>query len=622
MKQPKHQLSQKPEFKLSFIPKLWEINPERQYLQLYEDWGLRLDPYEEFTLEDVTKVALTKSNFNDYAQFIGTKVPVSLYELSPVMGGYDGPIWYVKKFDLPLSFLHKKLLLHFWGVNYRAKIWLNGELVGEHEGAWLPFSVNISDAVKDTNLLIVRTDSRLCRDHDMILSDNYNHAGIHREVFIEAINASYIEDIAVKSKPTENFKKASAVVTASLAGEAFKGNLRFFIYEVEDLETNLLTTARKAVNSTKQISVQIELPNPKLWSPDAPSLYFVKLILEDEGKIVDGAGSTFGIRAFEIKKNKFFLNGQPIFLRGITKHDEICFGDFPRGGRVMSEKQRINEFRMIHKMNANAVRLAQYPNHPYNLDICDRLGLIVLQGWSTNYCTPTAAEKEELSQKFLKVGEEAIERDKHHPSLIMWEVADEFIQENHAEFIARASKLAHQLDDRPTYFTGVWRYSHPNCYDHVDVVCRNEYIGWYDISNPNPLPSELESHIKRGVREELEKYHQYYPNKPIVVTETGAEAKFGLRHQGDRLIRGTEEYQAHYLRFQIEEILRHHDYVAGIFPWCFADFMTRLESQTCQIIPHLNLKGVVSFNRQEKLGYYELQGIYEKIREGRLSEIV
>ncbi|GAH47179.1 unnamed protein product, partial [marine sediment metagenome] len=163
---------------------------------------------------------------------------------------------------------------------------------------------------------------------------------------------------------------------------------------------------------------------------------------------------------------------------------------------------------------------------------------------------------------------------------------------------------------------------HPKCYDHVDVVCRNEYIGWYDIPNPNPLPSELESHIKIRVQEELEKYHRYYPNKPIVVTETGAEAKFGLRHEGEKLIRGTEEYQAYYLRFQIQEILRHREYVVGVFPWCFADFMTRLENHTCQIIPHLNLKGVLSFNRQKKLGYYELQSIYKKIQEGRFDEIV
>lgn len=531
-------------------------------------------------------------------------------------------LWYIKKFQLPSSLLNKSLLLHFWGINYQAKVWLNGELLGEYEGAWTPFSFNISDKAKEENLLIVQTNNRLCRDHDMILSDNYNHAGIHREVFIEVTNTSYIEDVTIESKLSENFKKASVIVKTSLVGATFKGNLKCFVYEIDGTEAHLVTRMQKAVNSTEQISVQMELESPKLWSPDTPNLYFAKLTLEDEKKIVDGVGSTFGIRAFEIKGTKLLLNSEPIFLRGINRHDEMCVSDFPQGGRVISEKQRINEFRMIKEMNANAVRLAQYPNHPYDLDICDRLGLIASEGWSTTARSSNAAEIEEVPQKFLDVGRKVIRRDKNHPSLMMWEVADEFVREDHADFIVRCSKLAHQLDNRLTYFTGVERYDHVSCYNQVDLVCRNEYVGWYDIPNPNPLLSELESHIKKNVPKELKKYHRYYPNKPIVVTETGAEAKFGLRHKGEKLIRGTEEYQAYYLKFQIQEILRLHEYVVGVFPWCFADFMTRIEDQTCQIIPHLNLKAVVSFDRQKKLAYFKLRSIYKNIKEERFNEIV
>jgi len=620
------------DFQVSFIPRPWEVNVERGYLLLDSDWKFakgaarRLSTFDavidgvvdpaEYVLRDGTKIPIGElcdepfSGECDDSNWVTMDVPFNWYGLGKEMDEFTGSAWYRKEFDLDEDRLRERAVLHFEGVFYRAWVYLNGRRAGFHEGGYTPFEIDVSELAKPgRNLLAVRVSNAI-EEGDITIGDWWNYGGIHRDVYLEFTASTRIDSITVKTALEPDLSGAEVNFHIEVSGDSTRA-AQAYIYRLDGEKKEEIDSAAVGIAGPGGVEIPWETGNPALWSPDNPNLYFTKIILRDDsGEIVDGLGTIFGIRKFEVRGTELYLNNEKVFMRGVNRHDEFFHGEFPDAGRVMTAEERISEFSKIREMNANSMRTAHYPNHPDNYYITDRLGIMVIEeggpvGGPLNDDKYIAKIKRQLEEMYL--------RDRNHPSIIMWSIGNEFGGDTYLKYIREASEFMRSLDTRPLTFTETASRDVREGFEYVDVLSRNEYMGWYygGPLMPELDPGKLESIVKDGVNGLLDKYHEEYPGKPIFIMEVGAESVCGRHAEAPEksLARGDEEYQEQVLKHQFDTLLQRH-YVAGIFPWILSDFKTQSSGGTCQFTPHLNRKGLLCTDRTEKKAYKLVQDTY------------
>ena len=621
-----------PTFKVSFIPKPWEVNTERQYIQLRDGWRFFKEPMsakvalydatgdatdpKEFTLRDGTKRAIGDrcekpwTTSCDDTSWVTVSAPHNVYDLGYEMDRFKGVMWYRKEVDVSDNLVGRRAVIHFWGAFYRATVYFNGERVGSHEGGHTPFAVDITDRLRSgKNLIAVRVDN-IIGPLDMQIGDWWNYGGLHREVFIEFTAPDHIAELRISPELDKNY--ASGEVRFDVATQNAEGK-KLVVYAYRLLDDKLIPVgaASESVHS-ENTTLRLHISKPALWSPESPALYFAKAVLYDGNSAVDGVGDVFGFRNFEIRGEALYLNGKPIFLRGVNRHDEMAHGDFPDGSRATTDEERIGDFQLIKELGANAMRTAHYPNHPYNYYITDRLGIITIEEGGPVH---GQLDNDGLIDKYKQQIREMVARDRNHPSIVMWSIGNEFGGDTYLKCIRELAALSREIDTRPLIFTETSGQIVFEGYRYVDVVARNEYIGWYEGTGNKTVmtPAELEAAISANLPRLIELYHAQNKGKPIIIMETGAEAVAGRRSASpDQLERGSEEYQAFVLEQQFK-ILRRYPYVNGGLIWILNDFKTRRDKGTCQFTPHLNQKGLVSFRREKKLSFTTMQKIYKDI---------
>ncbi|MEW6200905.1 MAG: glycoside hydrolase family 2 TIM barrel-domain containing protein, partial [bacterium] len=546
----------------------------------------------------------------DDSSWVAVSVPHNCYDLGKEMDRFVGTVWYRRKIDIPQNLIGKRTVIHFWGAFYRTDVFVNGKPAGSHEGGYTPFAFDITENIRPGSNIIAIKVNNILEPLDIAMADWWNYGGLHREVFIEFTNKAHIASFHITSELNDSLSEADVkfdVTTENAEGK----KLAVFTYRVEDEKLHHFDTVTTTIGGETTI-VNLKLKNPSLWSPENPNLYFAKVIIYDGETAVDGVGDTFGIMRFEVRGEAVYLNGQKIFLRGINRHDEMPHGEFPDAGRAMSEEERINDFRLIKELGANAMRTAHYPNHPYNYYITDRLGILTIEEGGP---VRASLDDDRLIDKYKQQMREMVMRDRNRPSIVMWSIGNEFGGDKFLKCIRELSSLMRSIDTRALTFTETGHQTVLEGYQYVDVVARNEYYGWYEGTANLQVMSSKDLHmaITTALPPLIEQYHAENPGKPIIIMETGAEAVAGEHASSDeRLKRGTEEYQNGVLATQFE-VLRKYPYIVGVFPWIFADFKTQRASGTCQFKPHLNQKGLVSYYRQKKLSYFTIQKIYAEI---------
>lgn len=620
------------DFKVSFIPKPWEVNVERGYLMLDKGWKFFKGAPQKITSIDAaargianpksyilrggTKVPLgaecekPQAPECDASSWITVDVPFNWYDLGPEMDEFKGTTWYRKTFEVSAEQLKGRAFVHFWGVYYRAWVWLNGERVGTHEGGYTPFEFEITNLLKPgENVLAVRVSNEIGPD-DIQIGDWWNYGGIHREVFLEFSGKARIASLAADSGLDPDFSAASVRFTINIEG-AGADTAAFYIYRLKENGKELAGSLSATLTGAGARTAEWRMKSPALWSPEEPNLYFVKVVLFSNGKPVDGYGDVFGFSKLEVRGTKIFLNGKQVFFRGVNRHDEFFHGEFPDAGRVMTEEERIGDFRAIKEMNGNAMRTAHYPNHPHNYYITDRLGIMTIEeGGPIGGPLNDDAHIRKLEQQLG----EMVFRDRNHPSIVMWSIGNEFGGDKYLKYIKASAEYVRSIDRRPLTFTETGDRDVRQGYAYVDVLSRNEYAGWYGTVPADPDPRVQREFVRSGVAALVNRYHKEYPGKPVFIMETGAESVCGrhAENPAEKVSRGDEEYQENVLKFQYEELLKH-DYVVGVFPWILADFKTQNPAGTCQFTPHLNRKGLLCPDRTKKKAFYLIQGIYEKL---------
>ncbi len=567
------------------------LNGEWKYLiDPYENgfYNYRLQPFDE--MDDPPKSAyFTDSKPADKTELLeydwdtspSISVPGDWNHQFENLEWYEGTIWYRKKFSYQKSEASNRVFIHFGAINYHSKIYLNGEKVGEHTGGFTPFQFEITDLIQDENSVVVFVNNnRKPEGVPTINTDWYNYGGITRDVTLIETPNKFISDYLIQLD-RENPNLIKGYITANHSEAKFQVDIK--IPEVGISESVKLQDGKSEIT--------IEVDDLEYWSPENPKQYEIHISSPFE-TITD----QIGFRTITTKGPDILLNGNPIFLRGISIHEENPYLE----GRARSEADAELLLRWAKDLGCNFVRLAHYPHNRHMIRLANELGLMVWEEvpvyWTIHWENSETYANAEHQLKAM------IHRHKNSAATIIWSLANETpVSEARTEFLVKLANTARSLDATRLLSAAmeVHLEDDPNEYivgdplaDYVDLVSFNQYVGWY-----NGAPEKI-------VRS---KWKVPY-DKPVFISEFGAGAKAGFH--ADSLTRFSEEYQAD-LYTKTLNALSQIENLRGMSPWILVDFKSP-RRQLSVIQDGWNRKGLIGNNGEKKMAYYILQSYYHQ----------
>ncbi|MEG9434665.1 beta-glucuronidase [Edaphobacter sp. HDX4] len=527
----------------------------------------------------------------DFATAPTMKIPGDWNSQDPTLFRYEGVVWFQRNFEFQPQ-PGKRTFLHIGAANYRSFVWVNQKRICDHEGGFTPFDCEVTQVLKPgTNFVVVAVDST--RHVDQIPGigiDWFNYGGIHRDVSLVTVPEKFIDDYDVHLKHDATFSAANAnTLTGYVHVEGAPAGTKV---QVSIPEAGVSTTA--TTDAEGRAPFEAKAKTLQLWSPETPKLYKVHLASGDDSLTDD-----IGFRDIRVDGTRILLNGKAIFLQGANMHAEAPY----RGGRVNNDEDVKNIFSFLKDLNANFVRLCHYPHDERMEREADRDGIMI---WSEiPIWQRISYEKPEVYAKAVTMLNEMIRRDRNKASVIMWSVSNETPNmPARTSFLTNLANEARRLDStRP--ITSALIGPHPKGNQMVqddplisalDIVGQNEYVGWYE-----------------GKPEDADTMVWTMPNKPILMSEFGAEAKFGVH--GGKNERWAEEQQVNVYEHQFVMINKIPQ-VRGLVPWVLMDFRSPTRN-----IPKLqdgyNRKGLFSEKGEKKMAFYLFQKTYKEHSVGK-----
>ena len=497
---------------------------------------------------------------------------------------YEGTVWFKKSFDYKPKD-KKHVILYFGAVNYEAIVYLNGELLGKHEGGFTPFNFDVTKFIKEgENFVILKVDNKRNPNNvPTIIFDWWNYGGITRDVFLVEVDEVYIQNYKFAlDKKDENTALFSVELNTKVEGK--KIDVSFPDLKIKE---SFITDEEGKASGT------IKIKNLSLWSPENPKLYAVELKLDDET-----LEDNIGFRTIETSGKKIILNGKHIYLRGISIHEEKPNG----GGRANSPEDAQTLLSWAKELGCNYVRLAHYPHNEYMVREAEKMGILV---WSEIPVYWTIAwENPDTLKNAKQQLTDMIARDQNRANVIIWSIGNETPQgEAREKFLAQLAKLARSLDDTrlismAMQVTSADNYVNrleDNMNEYVDVISFNQYIGWYrDVNDASKMSWEIPY------------------DKPIIISEFGGGAKYGLH--GEKNERWTEEFQENLYKENVA-MLDKIDGLSGTTPWILKDFRSPRRVLN-GIQDYYNRKGLFSDEGEKKKAFYVMKEWYEtKLKE-------
>jgi beta-glucuronidase len=496
---------------------------------------------------------------------------------------YEGTVWYRRKFDYAAR-PGTRQFLHFGAANYEAHVYLNGQKLGSHVGGFTPFQFEVTGRLLPTgNSLVVRVNNqRHPEGVPTVNTDWWNYGGLTRDVTLLETPALFIRDYTLTLQ-----RGTTDRVTGSVDLDHYAGDLAVRI-EIPELGFS----AEAPVDRGGRAKFDLTVPGLTLWTPENPKLYTV--VFSAGGDRIE---ERLGFRTIATRGTDILLNGRPVFLRGISLHEENPL----RGGRATTAAEARQLLGWAKELGCNYVRLAHYPHNDWMARTADELGLLLWAEvpvyWTIHWDDPAtfANARDQLAG--------LIARDKNRASVIIWSVANETpVTPARTEFLGRLITLARSLDPTRLVSAAMERHSPPGdpltsivedpLAELTDLCSFNEYIGWY-----------------AGRIEDCAKTKWIIPyDKPVIISEFGADALQGLH--GDKGARFTEEYQAELYRATLA-MLEKIPQLRGLTPWILCDFRSPR-----RMLPHIqdgwNRKGLIGENGTRKQAFAVLQAYYAK----------
>jgi beta-glucuronidase len=583
-------------------------NEYRNTLNLSGIWNFRIDSL---------NVGEKEQWFNGLKESRSIAVPGSWNEQFEDTRDYMDLAWYEKETYIPSSWKGQRIFIRIGSANYAAKIWVNGVPLGKHEGGHLPFAFEISSLLKwdSNNRISIQIENVLkpirvptggataggfFNSNPKANFDFFPYSGLNRAVVLYTVpSAASIRDVTVKT----DFTATNGVVEVKVEqeGKATQGKVTVSGNN-KKYEANISFSNGQAIASVK-------IPDVRLWSPDDPFLYTVSVTIDDGKNTLDHFAIETGVRTISANDKQILLNGKPVFLKGFGKHE-----DFPIFGRGTAYPVIVKDYSLLKWVGANSYRTSHYPYDEEYMNMADREGILIIDeipavGLYFHGDTTELKLRQETCKQYIK---ELITRDKNHPSVVMWSIANEPFPPN----ISLSPQDVKQADPKSTalfaaLFKQVKELDPTRLKTLVgvmggpvewlalsDVVCINRYWGWY--TNPGD--------IKTGAAMLSKELDELYAQlkKPIIITEFGADTYPGMHSNPPEMF--TEEYQTEFIKAYLD-VADTKDFVAGMHVWAFADFKT---GQGVIRFGGMNYKGVFTRDRRPKMAAHYLRSRWLK----------
>ncbi len=521
----------------------------------------------------------------DFSTAPTLKVPGDWNTQDPTLFRFEGVVWYQRDFDFQPK-PNTRTFLHIGAANYLSYVWVNQKRICDHEGGYTPFDCEITDAIKPgSNFVVIAVDST--RHVDGIPSvdiDWFNYGGLTRDVSLVSVPKQFIDDYDVHLKHGTTFSADDATtlngyihVVGATAGTPVSLRIP---------EAGVATIVQ--TDGDGKAPFEVKARKLDLWSPQTPKLYKVELA-SGEDELTDD----IGFRDIRVDGTRILLNGKAIFLQGANMHAEAPY----RTGRAYSQEDADNILGFLKDMNANFVRFAHYPHDERMERTADRDGIMI---WSEiPLWQRISFSKPEVYDKATHMLNEMIRRDRNKASVILWSVSNETPNNpTRTEFLTNLANEARRLDPtRPiTSALNTARASGSTMVlddpfaNALDVVGVNQYIGWYQ---------------KRP--EDADSITWTLPQKPILISEFGAEAKKGVHGGIDQ--RWAEEQQVNVFQHQFV-MLNKIPQLRGLVPWVLMDF--RSPTRNIPVLQDgFNRKGLLSEKGEKKQAFDLFQKAYK-----------
>lgn len=533
--------------------------------------------------------------------------------LDDAPGIRTGVCWYKKQLYIPESMQKKQVYIYFEGANQDAVVFVNNNEVGSHYGGYTAFCFNITDFLNrgGKNTLTVQLDNSLNPDVPPVGGDMERFGGIYRDVYLIAKNDVHFDIGFFASSgvfiTTPEVTKQNAVIqlrTHVVNEEEDKLKLKFTVFD--EAGKPVLSSSIFAESSITHYRMSIA--NPQLWTPDNPYRYtLVSQIYNEKGEVMDEVSQPFGIRTLAADKDKgILINGSPIFIKGIGKHQ-----DYDQLGYAVANEVLRNDVVLLKKMGANLLR-SHYPLDPVTYDACDELGVMV---WGKIPIMDKVNHTPEFMANAKTMMREVMYQNFNRPSFILWGFACEIfgdmdwywpkprdpekVEENLKKTEAFSKEMEafireidpyrltandYHTDPTPEY------YLQANQTNLQMVNAWNLYQGWYH----NSLDT---------IGWALETFRAYNPDVAFLIAEFGAGSDPRLHAYEPTIFDFTTEYQDKFHQAYLAEVNKY-DFVHGMCIWTLVDFQV---SGRADAVPHINSKGLLRADRTPKDSYYLYQ---------------
>ena len=617
----------------------------RQITSLNGEWSYIVDPMNNGLPESSffggfpknktqkTGMELIEYNFETAAKI---QIPGAWNAIDEKLFFYRGPVWLYKKFNYQLK---KEAITHLYieGSNFTTKIFINGSIVGEFEGGYVPFNFDISKYLKDgENILLVQTDNTLNKSSvPTQKTDWWPWGGIVGDVYILETPKKFIQNAYLQLNP-EKFSEAlfNVEMNQELSGQRI-------VLEIPELQfkDEFITNATGFIRESIKIT-------PQLWSPDDPKLY--KVIISTDQEIIS---DEIGFRSIKVKGQNIYLNNSEIQFKGISMHSE------PVGipGPAFSKEHFQDLLLTAKDLNINFIRAAHYPYTRHLAKVADRLGLMLWEEvpvyWNIDW------DNSETLNIATNQITRLVQRDQNRASVVVWSVANETpLSSSRMKFLNTLLSEIEVIDStRLTTaallsgseeqfkalvlvlalkgFNSQWVNPQEKAIfrfildqanipidselnfsisiddplgESVDLISYNEYFGWYYVTFFTDQMMISEGTLRKLMFEIMPsiKISSVF-NKPIHISEFGAGAKYG--NHSNKI--WSENYQASLYRHQLE-MLSNNPQIKGISPWVFKDFRAMLRPLP-GIQDFYNRKGLIDENGNKKEAFDVLADFYE-----------
>lgn len=579
-------------------------NDKRNLLELSGFWDFQIDPH---------KVGETQAWTSVLPNPRLIAVPGSWNEQFQDIRNYLEVAWYQRRTYLPQNWQGQRIFLRVGSANYAASVYFNDHPAGSHQGGHLPFAFEVTELVdwQHENTISIRVDAEMSSltvppgnvstgGLDFFTGfpptsfDFFPYSGIHRPVYLFAVPQTHISDLTVIT--TLDGDTGLVQVSLTQDGGSLRGSLSLF-GGPQPITASFDSSGR----------AELRVPAARLWCPEDPFLYHLDVTLEQDGTVTDRYTLPVGIRTIAVSGEKILLNGKQVTLRGFGKHE-----DFPIHGRGLDMPVIVKDAALLKWVGANSYRTAHYPYSEEAMMMADRQGFLIVDetpavGLSfTDGDASITARLNTVKQQLT----ELIARDKNHPSVIVWSLANEpvvgaggimamlnpnaqLVPES-TPFFTDLFTLARQLD--PTRLVTVESPIGPMVNEWLhqcDVICTHQYPAWYMDSG------RLDEGLEKMTRMVDALYGIYH--KPIAITEFGADTVAGWHSDPPEM--WSEEYQVEQLR-RLLDYADSRPFLAGIHLWNFADFRT---GQSIMRANGKNHKGLFTRDRQPKMAAHYLK---------------